>query len=78
MTGILEQLNWESLKKRRTDNQLLLLYKSLKVKARILTDDLILKARRCRNNQSMAFQIPSASSSTEAYTLIATRGPMVL
>ena len=30
MTGILEQLEWESLKKRRTDNQLVLLYKGLK------------------------------------------------
>ena len=30
MTGILEQLKWESLKKRRKDNRLILLYKSLK------------------------------------------------
>ena len=36
MTGILEQLRWESLKKRRTDNRLILLYKGLKGKARIL------------------------------------------
>ena len=35
MTGILEQLKWESLKKRRTDNRLILLYKGLKGKARI-------------------------------------------
>ena len=35
MTGILEQLRWESLKKRRTDNRLILLYKGLKGKARI-------------------------------------------
>ena len=27
MTGILEQLKWESLMKRRTDNRLILLYK---------------------------------------------------
>ena len=40
MTGILEQLKWESLKKRRTDNRLILLYKGLKGKARIPTDDL--------------------------------------
>ena len=32
MTGILEQLRWESLKKRRTDNRLILLYKGLKGK----------------------------------------------
>ena len=41
MNGILEQLKWESLMKRRTDNQLILLYKGLKGKARIPTDDLI-------------------------------------
>ena len=32
MTGILGQLKWESLKKRRRDNRLILLYKVLKVK----------------------------------------------
>ena len=42
MTGILGQLKWESLKKRRKDNRLILLYKGLKGKARIPTDDLIL------------------------------------
>ena len=65
MTGILEQLKWESLKKRRTDNRLILLYKGLKGKARIPTDDLIPKTRRCRNSHSKAFQLPSAS--IEAY-----------
>ena len=30
MTGILEQLKWESLKKRRKDNRPILLYKGLK------------------------------------------------
>ena len=49
-TGILEQFKWESLKKKRTDNRLnILLYKGLKGKARIPTDDLIPKTRRCRN-----------------------------
>ena len=61
MTGILGQLKWESLKKRRTDNRLILLYKGLKGKARIPTDDLIPKTRRDRNQHSLAFQIPSAS-----------------
>ena len=65
MTGILGQLKWESLKKRRKDNRLILLYKGLKGKARIQTDDLIPKNRRCRNQHSLAFQIPSASK--EAY-----------
>ena len=36
MTGILGQLKWESLKKRRKDNRLILLYKGLKGKARYL------------------------------------------
>ena len=65
MTGILSQLKWESLKKRRKDSRLILLYKGLKGKARIPTDDLIPKNRRCRNQHSLAFQIPSASK--EAY-----------
>ena len=64
MTGILGQLKWESLKKRRKDSRLILLYKGLKGKARIPTDDLIPKNRRCRKH-SLAFQIPSASK--EAY-----------
>ena len=65
MTGILGQLKWESLKKRRKDSRLILLYKGLKGKARIPADDLIPKNRRCRNQHSLAFQIPSASK--EAY-----------
>ena len=61
MTGILKELKWETLKKRRKDKRLILLYKGLKGKARIPTDDLIPKNRRCRNQHSMVFQIPSAS-----------------
>ena len=61
MTGILGQLKWEPLKKRRKDNRLIFLYKGLKGKARIPTDDLIPKTRRGRNQHSLAFQIPSAS-----------------
>ena len=65
MTDIIEHLKWESLNKRRKDNRLILLYKGLKGKARIPTDDLVPKTRRCRNQHSMAYQIPSAS--VEAY-----------
>ena len=43
MTGIPEQLKWESLKKRRKDNRHILLYKGLKGKAIVPTDDLISK-----------------------------------
>ena len=59
MTGILGQLKREFLKKRRKDNRLILLYKGLKGKARIPTDDLIPKTRCGRNQHSLAFQIPS-------------------
>ena len=41
MTGVLEELKWESLKKRRRDNRLTLKYKGLKGAASIPTDDLI-------------------------------------
>ena len=70
MTGILGQLKWESLKKRRKDNRLIviLLYKGLKGKARIPTDNLIPKTRRGRNQHSLAFQIPSASK--DVYQLL--------
>ena len=42
MTGILKQLKWESLKKSRKGNLLILLYKGLKGKARIPTGDVTL------------------------------------
>ena len=61
ITDILEELKWETLQKRRKDNRLILLYKGLKGKARIPTDDLIPKIRRCRNQHSLVFQIPTAS-----------------
>ena len=62
MTGILGQLKWESLKKRRKDNRLILLYKGLKGEVSILTDDLIPKTRRGRNQHSKAFQTPIANT----------------
>ena len=40
MTGILEQLKWESLKKRRRDSRIIMLYKGLKGAASIPTNDL--------------------------------------
>ena len=62
MTCILGQLKWESLKKRRKDDRLIFLYKGLKGKASVPTDDLILKTRRGRNRHSMAFQTPIANT----------------
>ena len=41
MTGILGQLKWEALKKRRKYKRLILLYKGLKGKASIPTGDFI-------------------------------------
>ena len=43
-------------------NRLILLYKGLKGKASVPTDDLILKTRRARNQHSMAFQTPIANT----------------
>ena len=62
MTGILEHLKWESLKERRRDSRVILLYKGLKGKATIPTDDLIPLVRRCRNDHSMAYQVPIANT----------------
>ena len=60
MTGILKNLRWESLKKRRRDSRLILLYNCLKGAAGIPTDDLIPPIRSCRNHHSLAFQIHTA------------------
>ena len=67
MIGICGQLKWESLKKRRQDNRLILFYKGLNGKARIHTDDLIPKTRRGRNQHSLDFQLPSASKDIYKY-----------
>ena len=59
MTDILGQLKWKSLnKKKRKDNRPILVYKGLKGKARIPTDNLIPKTRRGRNQHSLAFRYP--------------------
>ena len=62
MTGILKQLKWESLKKRRKDSRLIMLYKGLKGAVSILTNDLVPPIRRTRNHHSLAFQIPMAGT----------------
>ena len=62
MTGILGQLKWESLKKRKKDYKLILLYKYLKSKASVPTDDLIPKTRCSGNQHSMALQTPIANT----------------
>ena len=60
ITGILKYLKWTSLKKRRRDSRLILLYKGLKGKASI-PDDRIPLVRRCRNDHSVAYQVPIAN-----------------
>ena len=50
---------------KKKDNRIILLHKGLKGRAKMPTDNLIPKNRRCRNRHSLAFQIPSAS--TNAY-----------
>ena len=64
MSGILEELKWITLQKKRKNNRLILICNGLKGKARIATDDLFPKNRLCRNQHSMVFQIPSASKDT--------------
>ena len=68
MTDILGQLKWESLKKRRKNNRLILLYKGLKGKSRIPTNALIPKTRRGRNQHSLVFRIPSACKDVYKYS----------
>ena len=58
MTGILEELKWETLQKRRKDNRLILLYKGLKSKARIPTDDLIQRTGVAEINSQWSFRFP--------------------
>ena len=62
MTRILEQLKWESLKKRRKDRRLIMLYKGLKGAGRLPTDDFVPPIWHTRNHHSLAFQTPLAET----------------
>ena len=62
MTGILEHLKSESLKKRRKDSTLIMLYKGIKDAASVPIDDLLPPVRRTRNHHSLAFQTPLAGT----------------
>ena len=62
MTGIVEQLKWESLKKRRRDSRIIMLYKGLKGAASIPTNGLAPPIRHVRNHHSLAFQTPFANT----------------
>ncbi|MEW8548093.1 MAG: hypothetical protein AB2693_31710, partial [Candidatus Thiodiazotropha sp.] len=58
MTGILEKLEWESLKKRKKDSGLILFYKGLKGAASIPVNDLV----PSKQAHSLAFQTPLAGT----------------
>ena len=58
MTGILGQLKWEFLRKRRKDNRLIFLYKGLQGKASVPTDDLIPKTRLVEISTLWHFRLP--------------------
>ena len=62
MSGILEQLKWESLKKKRRDSRIIMLHKSLKGAASISTNGLVPPIRHVRNHHSLAFQTPFANT----------------
>ena len=62
MSGILEQLKWGSLKKRRKNSRLIMLYKGLKSEASIPTNDIVPPIRRTRNHHFLAFQTPLAGA----------------
>ena len=62
MTGILEQLKWESLRKRRRDSRIIMLHKGLKGAASIPTNDLVPPIRHVRKHHSLAFQTPFAKT----------------
>ena len=62
MTGILEQLKWQSLKNKRKDSRLIMLYKGLKGAASTPTNDLVLPIRHVGNHHSLAFQTSFANT----------------
>ena len=72
MTDILEQLKWESLEQRRTQSRLILIYKDLKGRASILTDDLVHPEKLCQNMHPMAFQ--TLDGITDIYKFIFSKG----
>ena len=57
-----EQLKWKSLKKRRRDSRIIMLYKCLKGAAIIPTNDLVTPIRHVRKHRSLAFQTPFANT----------------
>ena len=70
MSSILSQLGWKSLKQRRKESRLILLYKGLKGKAKIPTNDLVKPTRRSRTHHDLTFVIPHARSDCYKFSFI--------
>ena len=68
MTGILEQLGWESFHKKCKGSKLILLFKGLKCRASIPSDDLQPPNRHSRNQHPVAFQVPYARTDICKYS----------
>ena len=62
MIGFLEQLKWESLKKRKRNSRIIMLYKGLKGAASIPRNDLVPPIRHVRKHHFLAFQTPFANT----------------
>ena len=62
MTDILDQLKWGSLKRRKRDSRIIMLYKCLKGAASIPTNDLVPPFRHVKKHHSLAFQTPFANN----------------
>ena len=68
MTSILEQLGWESLHEKRKGSKLVLLFKGLKGRASIPSNDLQPPNRRSRNQHPMAFQVSYSRTDIHKYS----------
>ena len=70
MTSILQDLHWKPLKTRRKESRMILLYKCLKGKANIPTQDLIPKSIGSRNQHDLSFRIPYARTDSYKHSFI--------
>ena len=64
MTGILEKLKWESLKGKRKESRLIMLYKGRKGAASISTTDLVPPVRHTGKHQSLTLHTHLANTDT--------------
>ena len=64
MTGILENFKWESLKGKRKESRLIMLYKGLKGAASISTNDLVPPIRHTGKYHSLTLHTPLANIDT--------------